>query len=78
MHVYVYICIYVYIYMQVLDRDSSSSEDKEKEKIPTEMRSLQLRFLIVIWLLRMSDWLQVFFFIFPLFFPSKINKLVAH
>jgi hypothetical protein len=40
---------------KVLDRDNSASG---KEEAPPGVRSLQLRFLIVFWLLRMADWLQ--------------------
>ncbi len=41
--------------LKVLDRDNSA---EGKEEAPAGVRSLQLRFLIVFWLLRMADWLQ--------------------
>jgi len=55
---------------KLLDRDSGSSGDREE--IPPAMRSLQVRFLIVFWLLRMADWLQG-----PYFYEVYASKIIA-
>ncbi len=54
----------------MLDRDKSSGTDEEK--MPAEMRSLQMRFLIVFWLLRMADWLQG-----PYFYEVYASKVIG-
>jgi hypothetical protein len=56
--------------VKVLDRDKSSGTDEEK--MPAEMRSLQMRFLIVFWLLRMADWLQG-----PYFYEVYASKVIG-
>jgi len=43
------------VLLKVASRDPSGSSDSPK---PASVRALQLRFLPVFWLLRMSDWLQ--------------------
>jgi len=56
--------------VKVLDRDKSAGIDEEK--MPAEMRSLQMRFLIVFWLLRMADWLQG-----PYFYEVYASKVIG-
>ena len=56
--------------VKVLDRDKSAGTDEEK--MPAEMRSLQIRFLIVFWLLRMADWLQG-----PYFYEVYASKVIG-
>jgi hypothetical protein len=53
-----------------LDRDGSSEDGAEK--MPAEMRSLQIRFLIVFWLMRMADWLQG-----PYFYEVYASKVIG-
>ena len=55
---------------KVLDRDSGSNADQEE--MPAAMRSLQVRFLIVFWLLRMADWLQG-----PYFYEVYASKIIG-
>jgi hypothetical protein len=44
--------------MKLLDRDWSKATKEKEEPAPAGVRSLQARFLIVFWLMRMADWLQ--------------------
>ena len=41
------------------NNSSKDEENKQVEKKDPKVKSLQLRFLTVFWLLRMADWLQV-------------------
>jgi len=40
------------------DSKSADGSSKKKEEKPKEIKSLQIKFLSVFWLLRLSDWLQ--------------------
>jgi hypothetical protein len=44
--------------VKILNKANSDKDDKKQQKDP-KVKSLQLRFLMVFWLLRMADWLQV-------------------
>jgi len=46
------------VLMKLLDRDWSKATKEKEEPAPAGVRSLQARFLIVFWLMRMADWLQ--------------------
>ena len=47
------------IYNKVDATTSDDDEEKEVQKKDPKVKSLQMRFLAVFWLLRMADWLQV-------------------
>jgi hypothetical protein len=51
------------IYNKV-DANSDGGDKKEVQKKDPKVKSLQMRFLAVFWLLRMADWLQVSLFMY--------------
>ena len=55
---------------KIADRDTSNTDNEEK--MPAEMRSLQIRFLSVFWMMRMADWLQG-----PYFYEVYASKVIA-
>ena len=55
---------------KVLDRDRGTQV--EADEMPADMRSLQIRFLVVFWLLRMADWLQG-----PYFYEVYASKVIG-
>lgn len=62
---------------------SADGSSKKKEEKPKEIKSLQIKFLSVFWLLRLSDWLQgpyfyegEFLFFFLLLFEVAFAKCI--
>ena len=55
-----FIALFKLIDSQLISKSKSTSSlgDSSNDKKPEAMKSLQLRFLGVFWLLRMADWLQ--------------------
>eukprot|EP01040_Poterioochromonas_malhamensis_P008711 gene8711-9430_t len=53
------------------DTSSNKSDSNQVESKPSEVKSLQSRFLIVFWLLRMADWLQG-----PYFYEVYSSKII--
>jgi hypothetical protein len=47
--------------LKISNKANSDKDDQKRQKDP-KVKSLQLRFLMVFWLLRMADWLQVSLF----------------
>ncbi|KAJ1476770.1 hypothetical protein T484DRAFT_1632152 [Baffinella frigidus] len=55
---------------KIADRDTSNKDNEEK--MPAAMRSLQIRFLAVFWMMRMADWLQG-----PYFYEVYSSKIIG-
>jgi hypothetical protein len=66
-----FIMLFKLIDRHLISKDEGTSSGSSKDAKPEAMKSLQLRFLGVFWLLRMADWLQG-----PYFYQVYSEKII--